>query len=625
MKKIIIVGLTSLLCLTSCTQEKEPLAKAPPLVQETKSVQLDANDPMYQALFNKITFKFDSDDGRYFTGDMDDHIGLANADLLGQLKRVKNFIDEGDFQKAKKYMKDIPDTNAYVSEIKINYMIPILMSENNYKDALRVVLEKMNYENTADKRFQSDLAYLQRYMYLNNGWDHSMAVIDDLRVEYPDHDLSYVWFAISVKNYYDVYTNGIALPFSSDSDDYQLLSQIIEDHGDDPMLDHAYYFMGQYDTVIENYPQSPIIDRAYYGRAYHHYRVINPHWWYSDDEPYVAKDLTEVTGAFQDYLKHFSASVFSEYAVGKLMYVYNDYYRHTGDYSYHFDLMAYIIDNVPSYIEKRQELLEQISRSLQYNFEGTPHFIEPNKNLTAYLKSVETIETGHSSILIGLANNAFNYDNLALAERYFEASRLYNYGYYSYGYYGPSDIDRNRYKILLYRPSVFDLQNKDLLFRFANTLKNEGEEALALVYYKKLEAFNLNQDEMSQLYMYKAYCYRQNKMYEDMYASHEYIASNYPFAEYADDAYAEMGVYHLLYLHDTKKAREIFRDVIDKYAGRNTVNDAYNWIAWSYLQDEDYTSALEAYKTLQVKFPSNRFGINALDNIEKITQDYVQP
>ena len=124
--------------------------------------------------------------------------------------------------------------------------------------------------------------------------------------------------------------------------------------------------------------------------------------------------------------------------------------------------------------------------------------------------------------------------------------------------------------------------------------------------------------------MHKAYCYRKNRDFDEMFLAHEKIANDYANTELADDALAETGVYYLLYDKDTATARDIFNKVIEKYPNRNAVDNAYNWIAWSYLQDKNYPKALEAYEELRTKFPEYDYGVNAIRNIKKIRDVFLK-
>jgi len=335
---------------------------------------------------------------------------------------------------------------------------------------------------------------------------------------------------------------------------------------------------------------------------------------YDKDYVFNEEEIDLVTDNFNDYLERYMDSGYSIYAVEKLMNLYGRCYRMTGDYSYYFDLISFIKNDTVGGKKEKSELLNYISRRIMYSFEDNKSLIESDEELEQSVSIIEMDEELSSKIKIGLANNAFDNDELLVALKYYEEI---NYKYLNY-------TAERRLKIIYSLFTYIGDTDKESLFKAASILKETREKSLAIRYYEKLEKLDLNDEEFSKLYMHKAYCYRKNRDFDEMFLAHEKIANDYANTELADDALAETGVYYLLYEKDTATAREIFNKVIEKYPNRNAVDNAYNWIAWSYLQDKNYPKALEAYEELRTKFPEYDYGINAIRNIKKIRDVFLK-
>lgn len=587
------------------------------------------------ALLNEINFEFESDHGRYGTIR---EWKIKSGSLRAQINSITNNIEKGNFQRVKELLPQLHDQNNYITEIKINYMVAVFMSENNYKDALRIVLHKMKFEKESydgdPKRFRFDMVYLLRYMYLNNGLEASKQLVDELKTEYPNSDLSYVWFTITVKNFDDLYSDGFEDPFKKGGSKEHYLKTFIATNPEDRFIDHAYYYLGDYQQIIDNYPESDIRSRAYYAKAkdlYHDmYHKMTDDKNYRWREGYIFEDeaLQTVTNYFNEYFEDNAYGYFTYYGIEKLLNLYDWHYRKTGDYSWYIDLLEKMAEDSNKYdvqgpngyygyySRSMTGLMQNVASSLMYEFSESEEMVqwpEAEKERIEGFLDIGMVNT----INRGLANNAFKNDDFVKSKEYFdEVGDDYSYGYY-YGHY----LTRDRVRLLNELTNVIGKTDKKSLFRIANRLKDNHEKTLAIKYYEKLEKMTITDEELAQIYMYKAYCYRKLKMPVKMFLTHEYIAENLKKTTLADDALAETGLYYLLHTKETEKARQIFNQVIKIYPNSNTVNDAYNWIAWSYLRDRSYKKALEAYKVLHAKFPDDNFGVNALRNIKKIEEE----
>ncbi len=609
--------------------------KSKSLVSNTKKGQMITDDLEYdmQLILDRISFKFISDRGYYYSRSIED--GVEDKKSKRLLLEAREYIQSGEFYKAKEVLSKVVDTNQYVIEIKINYIVAIMMSEGNYEDALRIVLKKSEIEEE-EGRFRFDLVYLLRYLYLNNDFEKAAKVVDKLKLEYPDSDISYAWFGISIKQFDDLYSKGYREPVKKASDSYVFYKYLIENYPDDKFIDHIYYLIADYDKVISDYDNSSIIDKAYYAKAYELYHKIKhnmhktvtktyystyseKHYTYDiftldENYKFSTNELSLLKEYFLDYFNRFTDSWFASYGLEKLLSLYDRYYKETGDLSYKFELID-DLEKVTNCEEKNKiNLLNQIARSIKYTFEYHDSFVEYDERLIKNLSLIEDYEEALDIVKLGLANNAFNHNELNASFAYYKEI---NFDYFY-------DWSRKRYDLLNEIMPLINEPSKEALLTIIDALKEANETPLAIEFYDQLTDYDFSDDELAGLYMQKAFCYRHTKKFEDMYLTHEYIYDNYSESIFADDALAEMGVYYLLYRHDNARARKLFNKVIIEYPETNAVNNAYNWIAWSYLRDKDYQNALDAYKRLQLKFPLNRYGINAKRNIKKIEGEYLK-
>lgn len=519
-------------------------------------------------------------------------------------------------------MASVPEDNSFVKEVKINYMVPIYMSENNYKDALRIVLRKMKFEKVmydkASTRFRFDMAYLLRYMYLNNGLEASKALVDELSLEYPNSDLSYIWFEITENNFGDIYFNGYDHPLNPGGQQASYLEAFIKEHPKDKFVDHAYYLLGDYTKIINDYPDSDLFDRAHYARGYqlcsqmfNRMEVEEEKYWQVGYE-FKVEELDLLTNYFTQYILMAKKDDYSYHAILRLLNIYTWHFRETGDHSYFVNLLD-ILEDVNHYERDYVRYNRRgIARRFVYLIEEKDGLVDLSAREINILESIKDPDI-FVVFKKALANNAFYNDELKLAQAYYDDINYGDFGYF----------EKKRLGLLNQVGPLIGNEDQESLTTIANVFKNNYEKALALKYYDRILAMEISDEEGAVLSMYKAYCHRELGNSDKMVETHRNIAENMQDTTLADDALAEVGVYHLLYMRDTDKARQVFSQVIDQYPESNAVNDAYNWIAWSYLKDKDYVMAYEAYNTLLDKFPNDKYGINALKNIKKIVDVYL--
>lgn len=579
---------------------------------DASDIGKNGKDPLVTYAMDNMPWKFKSDDGRYdleFRWDNDAY--FADAKEVLYIDLMTTYIHEGDFETLRELIYRVPEfEKGIMSEVKINYIVPILMSEGNYLDALRIVQEKYKTETESSHRFLFDTVYLEHYLYVNQGFDEAKATIDTLRETYSNQDLSYIWFGVTQKNFYDLRDNGYCVPFEEGSEEYRFLSQLVKDYPEEPFMDYAYYFLGDYETIIEAFQESPIYDRAMYARANRAYDEAWGEW----EEGYKHVDkvkMDEAEGYFFEYLKTYIDSDYAYYAVRKMLTLYNNYFAQTGDDSGYYDLLYLVQDskNETYRLDVVKDYMEYISSIMEREYKQTRHIVEQSEERDRLIEGIES-EPIRNTIKTGLAHNAFNHDQLELAMAYFLDVE---YGYYD-------RWDEQRVDILYHVLRYSNKDSEENLYQIATTLKENQEYELALEYYDKAKAKTSDDEQRSRIEMMRAGCYRKLEERDKMLAVYEDIVETLPKTQYADDALAEVGVYYLLYERDEEAARPYFEQVIDKYPGTNAVDNAYNWIAWSYIEERDDEAALKVYEELLQEYPDSEFGINAQINIRAIEE-----
>ncbi|WP_240839632.1 tetratricopeptide repeat protein [Acidaminobacter sp. JC074] len=609
MKRVIIV-LILLSVLVSCS--------SPEVKENTESKKVDDEildervvniDPLVQYAMNNIDFEFVSDSGHYTDYKRISKSNYSNKDMIRDIEALSQLIEDQDFAQLRDKILTIPDYNNLMREVKINYIVPILMHENNYLDALRIVYKKEQIE-TKEDRFLFDIIYLMRYMYVNNDLDYAIALVDKLKEEFPKGNVSYVWFAISPRQYEVLNNTGIVYPPNQDGDRNILWRYLVDNYPDDRHIDYAYYFLGDYQKIIDDYPESVLLEKAIYARADKLSNAVR-RAIYNDKETLDRVDLALAKDYYQDYLRTYPDSKYAYRAVSDIKSLCRTMCWHYGEDDHYYDFLEAIkeMDYDKRYYS-RYSITESILYSLKYEYIGSNHLIEVSNKAKAFLEDEDVYSYNKYFIWSGLANNAFYKGELELADMYFSKIEKYDY----------DEFDLYRLIVLSELKPLLGKEDKEALFEKAEILRDHEEYYASVYIYNKLIKLKLSDEELSKAYMLRASSSKKNRVYDEMLESYEYIFDHLDKTVFADDALAEIGVHYLLTEKDYDKAREIFRQVIKKYPETNAVNNAYNWIAWSYLQEKDYEHALTAYEELKDKFPTNRFGRNAVPNIKKIKE-----
>ena len=92
--------------------------------------------------------------------------------------------------------------------------------------------------------------------------------------------------------------------------------------------------------------------------------------------------------------------------------------------------------------------------------------------------------------------------------------------------------------------------------------------------------------------------------------------SRFPDGHLADDSLAELGWYYLMVEFERDAAHEYFNRVLELYPGRNATDNALNWLGWSNLKAKNYSEALTYYLKLVETYTTSRLGARAKRTIE---------
>ena len=92
----------------------------------------------------------------------------------------------------------------------------------------------------------------------------------------------------------------------------------------------------------------------------------------------------------------------------------------------------------------------------------------------------------------------------------------------------------------------------------------------------------------------------------------------YPGGSLADDALAEVGWYHLMIVEEIEEAHGYFNSVLESYPDSNAADNALNWIAWSNSREGNYPEALARYLELSRSYAGTRLGDRAIGIVERV-------
>ena len=149
-------------------------------------------------------------------------------------------------------------------------------------------------------------------------------------------------------------------------------------------------------------------------------------------------------------------------------------------------------------------------------------------------------------------------------------------------------------------------------------LRNFGAESLALDRFKAIADDYGNPAEAQKAMYLGGAMLRRMGDYKEARDFFYRLWESYPHSPLADDALAEVGWYHLIIRRDIDKAHNYFNEVLKTYSDSNAADNSLNWIAWSSLREGNYLEALERYVKLSTTYAGTRLGERGKKAIERL-------
>ena len=151
-------------------------------------------------------------------------------------------------------------------------------------------------------------------------------------------------------------------------------------------------------------------------------------------------------------------------------------------------------------------------------------------------------------------------------------------------------------------------------------LREIGAESLALARFNSIADSSRDSIAVQRALYLSAAMLRRNGQYADAKKTFERLWEQYPDGDLADDAVAEVGWYHLMVEGDVEGARKFFDMVLAEYPEENAADNALNWIARSYLRRGMYREALANYIKLASIYTGSRLGDGAKRTVERLKE-----
>ncbi|NQU06070.1 MAG: tetratricopeptide repeat protein [Calditrichaeota bacterium] len=539
---------------------------------------------------------------------------IKRANLPQSLKQdilnVLKLFDEKEFHKAEIARTELSESNQFSLQFKNDFATAIYLAEHDYHSALESIIKKYKSLPLNDIRYRWEIAYVIYYFRRDLGLAQCEKSIMELQLKYKRKDISYVWMAIHPPAFYRLLGRDLNPGTMLNNKQLNILKYVVTAYPDDYFIDHALYFLHEYDQIIDKYPESIILDRAYYSKAYLKYLNLMEH----DKINLNKKILLEIASDFLKFIKYYPINDLTDQAFSKLSTCYR--LLPDSEEAFHkiMEIHEYILKmEAPGMSEdKRHRYLSNVNYSV-YNIFSSINSLYSEK----FIKVLSS-------------NPQYNLD-LDLLKLYIARRAFYEFNYErAYRFYSdiPTEMtvdgsgEKLRIKALKRINGISaDSESKEYIWNVALALKSTKYNAdHAIIYFDKYEVSFATAEEKPKILLLKGFCYRDMSNGEKMIEQYKELLDKYPNHDLADDALAELGVYYLLWgwRDQHEVARKIFRQVIKTYPNRNSVDNCHNWIAWSYMKQHDYHNAVRKYQENARLFPFTRFARYASSNLKAL-------
>ncbi|MFL6200879.1 MAG: TIR domain-containing protein [Thermoanaerobaculia bacterium] len=413
-------------------------------------------------------------------------------------------------------------------------------------------------------------------------------LITELRSKCNRDDFSYVWAGIPLRKAEDLQKG---LPFFADgkdldSYDQTYLRDVIKDHPKDAFLDHAYYFLQDFETVIDRFPKSFILDPAY---------------WSAGQQALREGHLERAVHYLETAMQRLEKTPLRD--PGPIVEDLIAAYQKKGDIQAISDLrVRYHASDIPLLrllgFDGRMTAAADVNRALQA--------LDKNNSLHAYRGLFER-NCGEYFLIAWGEILESNYPG-ALKE--YEAVEAV---FAKWEISVPSCIQRGTAALRKVLNETMEQVPEDL-YELGFYLRDEAEsdqgndafkKAAADIWIRcaKLSRSFANRDRA--LYL-AASALRQRGVYEEAFQLYSQLYREHPDSPLAPHALAEIGWYHLFVTEDFRQARKLFRQVADDFPEHPAADNALNWLAYSHYSQREYFEAFQTYEELVSEYPDGR-------------------
>jgi TolA-binding protein len=528
-----------------------------------------------------------------------------NERLKGGMLQILDLFGQKRYQEASQELELLADSADIVQRFKADYRTAIYFAEGRFAEALESVLARYASLPLSDVRYRWDIAYVIYFFRREKGVAEAERVIAELKAKYRRLDLSYVWMGIQPKAHERLMQADL-YPYQTLHDDQlAILRDVVQKYPDDAFVDHALYFLKDYDGVIRDHPDSFILDRAYYAKAYLAYHELT-------ERPTLATDelINRIQADFEAFIQKFPTNNLTPSAY------------------FHLISLQFLRADPRVAYKAMQDVVGKYHGIDQGMAEEGPDQVSRTRQLAeSFLDSLDakTIESIYQELASDAPASRLAVQRLVALAYFKERDYPKSWEYYE-------GLDRKlelgkRERARMAAISLAALQD-------AGTASNENALRIGLAfkdsisaadhavpYFERYLALATNDEERARALLLQAFSYRNAGDADNMTRVLNELLARFPDSELADDALAEIGLRHLLWgFPDYQKAIDVFVAVVRRYPNGNAVDNSYNWIAYALMQAGSYGNARQMYQSIEREFPMTRFARYARLNIEALDE-----
>ena len=542
---------------------------------------------------------------------------------------LKVFQEEKDYEQALKLFTDLrPSLNTENSRETVNGLITAsYYGSGKHREGLSEICKLYETKPQESIRYRFRIHAHTRRIAINDGFEAAEEVATYFQSSCGRKDFSPVWAGIPLakmeylKNGYTVHEESYSL--SDEDADY--LRKVIKHYPNDAFLDHAHYFLFQFDKVVGT---NSILEEVSIV-ALAHLKSFNP----NEHQQYIS--------LLRRYLEKFPTS--DRYS--DIEYELTSSLLKSGSLSEGLELASQQELGVHQYLSQVSEgfsesvrrigLLDSLRLAGDYRvseilsskwykrgawgflsfhdlrivldaFEsmGFLHLLKPQfGDLWREYCDMRGIQLIHSSKFRDALDHYRSHESALRASRILVPALLIERISYLEGLIGAAEQDDSQARI-----------------EAAIYLRELGAESLALDRFKAMSDDYGNPVEAQKALYLAGAMLRRMGDYGEAHDFFHRLWSSYPHSPLADDALAEVGWYYLIIGGEIEKAHDHFYKVLERYSDWNAADNALNWIAWSNLREGNYSEALAAYLRLSVNFASTRLGERAKETVERLRE-----